>query len=93
MEKCSYGLEPQTPDHILKHCPAHDALMPDMTTGGRAEVEAMGLALRVRPGEDSGLCLGKEDSDLDSMTKHLNAEEQDTGEVANTRKRNLTSTD
>ena len=65
--------------------------MPDMTTGGMAEVEAMGLALR--PGEDSGLCLGKQDSDLDSMTKHLNAEEQDTGEVANTRRRNLTSTD
>ena len=43
--------------------------MLDMTTQGMAEVEAMGLALR--PQEDSGLCLGKQDSDLDSMTKHF----------------------
>ena len=41
--------------------------MPDMTTGGMAEVEAMGLALR--PGEYSGL--GKQDSDLDSMAREI----------------------
>ena len=41
--------------------------MPDMAAGGRAEAEAVRMLLK--PEEDGGLWLGKQVSDLDSMTE------------------------
>ena len=51
--ECPNGKRPQTPEHVFQQCQGHNSLMPDTATGGRAEVEATGLALR--PGEYSGL--------------------------------------
>ena len=59
---------PQTPEHILQHCPAHTTLRcQTWPQGGGAEGEAVGLP--PRPGEDRGLRPAERSSDLDSMTE------------------------
>ena len=49
--------------------------MPDTAPGGRAGDKALGLS--AGPGENSGLCPGEGASELDSMTRHFNAEENE----------------
>ena len=46
-----------------------------MAEGGRTEQGA--VKLLPKPGENSGLCPGEGASELDSMTRHFNAEENE----------------
>lgn len=64
----------QIPEHILQQYPAHNTLVPEEATGGVARGwggKGRNCGAATRAGEDSGLRLGKRDSDLDSMIKEI----------------------
>ena len=67
-DDCPCGTGPQTSECILQHFSVHDALW-CQTWLHRAELEWEAEGLLPEPGEDSGLVLGKQASDLDRMAK------------------------